>query len=363
MKKLLAIVLALAMVMSMSAVAFAGSGSSGGSSTSTPTKAVTTTVTNSDGTTVSTTTEVDGSKGSIATTKDGTQTVEATVSAKAATAADTAAAKAEATETVTVEAAATVDEDVIAYTTPEVTATSDDSTAPVVKVSVSGGKSAAVQLAVKNATVGTVAKVKQADGTYKVVNNCAVGEEGPVVSVSGKQEYIVVENSKEFNDVKADWEKSAAAFVSSREIMQGTGEATFSPEENVTADTVFTVLSRFDGSVSLEQSSGPNWADAGKNWATANGFTADNMDRTTMFSALYKYAGSPAVTAAEKEAAKAQFSDLADLSDAELAAVAFAIKKGITNGVGDGKFGGNETANRVQLGAIVMRYANAIINK
>ncbi len=341
MRKVISIVLALALVLSMSAVAFAASGSSsgggGGSSTGTTTQTL------SDGTKVETTNKADGTKEVVSTAKDGSETVETTLSASAANKATDAAP----------------------YTTPTVTAASEDSDAATVKVTVPSGVSggsATVEFAVKNPSAGVVVKEKQADGSYKTVKLAAVGDKGPVVEVkSGKSEFIVVDNSLEFNDLEP-WMAEGALFASSRELMVGIYPGVFRPQEEIDAQTVATVLGRLDDKVTLEESTGKTWETAGENYANANGYKATGaMPRTEMFGQLYKFAGNPAVTEAQKNAVKAAFSDVADLSDADLTAVAWAYANKLTKGMPGGKFGGDTSANRAMFSVLLERYVDYLV--
>lgn len=341
MKKLLTVVLVLAMVLSASAFAFAGTSPTpsyddGGSSTP---AAGTSTVTNSNGDTVTTTTKTDGSKDVTTVTKDGTETVTSTISTSAANKA--------------------TDEN--PYTTPEVTATDDDATAPTVKVTVSGGKDAVVEFGVKNNSNKVALKVKNADGSYTTVSMAAAGENGPVANVKGTHEYILVENEKEFTDVAAGEQKNAADFVSSRELMIGETDTEFRPNEAIDGDTMRTVLGRLKGDITLEESTGKTWEEAGNKWADENGYgKAAEMPRVDMATNFYKFAGSPAVTEADKAVVKA-FSDAEGLSDSQITAFAWLVKNGIMKGVGNNTLDWAGTAKRIDFALMLERYVNALV--
>ena len=343
MKKLLAVVLVLAMVLSASAVAFAGSSitPSYDDSPSTP-AAGTSTVTNSSGDTVTTTTDGTGSKEVATVTKDGSETVTTTLSTTAANKAT----------------------DDTPYTTTAVTATEDEAKAPTVKVTVpasASGGDAVVQFAAKNNSNKVALKVKNADGTYSVVKKAAAGEKGPVAVVKGTKEYILVENDKDFTDVPAGWQANAAAFVSSRELMIGETADEFRPNEPIDVATMLTVLGRLDDKVALEDSMGKTWETAGNAWGEKNGYsTTGNMDRTEMAVNFYKYAGSPSVTEADKAVVKG-YADAEGLTDAQITAFAWLIKNGIVQGVGNNKLGCKEVAERIQLGAMLERYVDALV--
>lgn len=344
MKKLLTVVLVLAMVLSASAFAFAGTApqspqpsyDDGGSSGPT---AGTSTVTNANGDTVTTTTKTDGSKDVTTVTKDGTETVTSTISTSAANKA--------------------TDEN--PYTTPEVTATDDDATAPTVKVTVSGGSDAVVEFGVKNNSNKVALKVKNADGSYTTVSMAAAGENGPVANVKGTQEYILVENEKEFTDVAAGEQKNAADFVSSRELMIGETDTEFRPNEAIDGDTMRTVLGRLNGDITVEESTGKTWEEAGNKWADEKGYSkATEMPRVDMATEFYKFAGSPSVTEADKAAVKA-FSDADGLTDSQVTAFAWLVKNGIIKGAGNNTLDWAGTAKRIEFALMLERYVNAIV--
>lgn len=360
MKKLLAVILVLAMVLSMSAVAFAlpapaqqspdsgegagqpsgvpVGGGGGGAASNTQTQ----TVTNSDGTQVTTTTSTDGTKEVATVTKDGSETVTTTLSTTAANKATDAAP----------------------YTTTAVTAAEDDSTAPTVKVTVPAGASggdAVVEFAVKNNSNKVALKIKNADGSYTTVSMAAAGENGPVANVKGTHEYILVENEKEFTDVAAGEQKNAADFVSSRELMIGETDTEFRPNEAIDGDTMRTVLGRLNGDITVEESTGKTWEEAGNKWADENGYgKAAEMPRVDMATNFYKFAGSPAVTEADKAAVKA-FSDADGLTDSQVTAFAWLVKNGIIKGAGNNTLDWAGTAKRIEFALMLERYVNAIV--
>ena len=89
------------------------------------------------------------------------------------------------------------------------------------------------------------------------------------------------------------------------------------------------------------------------NGKTSNLFGSDDpCTRAQIVTFLYRAAGSPAGSAA------VSFTDVKD-SDYYAKAVAWAVEKGITNGTGDGKFSPDDTCTRAQCAAFLYRAAGS----
>jgi len=333
MRRILALVLSVAMVLMLPVFAFAEGFYQGSQWVETGNTESSSEVTDSNGTTTKTTTLTDGTKETVVTTADGEQTVDVELS----------------------ETAAAADE---AYLTPEVTATEDVATAPKVTVEVPEGKTAMVEVNVANNSTKVTVMKQNADGTWSVVKKAAATDQGVLIEASGEATYAVVENDIEFTDVTSAWEKEAADFVSSRELMLGTGADTFNPTKEVSADMMMTVLARLDDGVTTEQSVGANWAAAGESWAAAEGYAVSGtFTRTDMVKLLYKYAGQPEV----KNADLSKFADAEGLDAEAATAFAWCVENGIIGGTAADKLSPNGTANRGQLAAVIMRYVNTIV--
>lgn len=332
MRRILALVLSVAMVLMLPVFAFAEGFYQGSQWVETGNTESSSEVTDSNGTTTKTTTTTDGTKETVVTTADGAQTVDVELS----------------------ETAAAADE---AYTTPEVTATDDVATAPKVSVEVPAGKTAMVEVNVANNSTKVTVMKQNADGTWSVVKKAAATNQGVLIETSGEATYAVVENDLEFADITSAWEKEAADFVSSRELMLGTGVDTFNPTKEVSADMMMTVLARLDG-VKTENTVGATWAAAGESWAAAEGYAVSGtFTRTDMVKLLYKYAGQPEV----KNADLSKFADAEGLDAEAATAFAWCVENGIIGGTAADKLSPNGTANRGQLAAVIMRYVNTIV--
>lgn len=82
----------------------------------------------------------------------------------------------------------------------------------------------------ENITAGTVAVLVTADGGSEIVQTSVATESGVVLTLSGGETVKLVDNTKTFADVAGSfWGAEAVTFVTSRELFQGTGAATFDP--------------------------------------------------------------------------------------------------------------------------------------
>jgi len=336
MRRILALVLSVAMVLILPVFAFAdGFYNSQGVWVSTGDEVSSTEVTDSNGTTTKTTTTADGTTETVVTTADGEQTVDVELSAAAA-------AKEE------------------AYVTPEVTATEDVATAPKVTVELpTGADSALVEIAVANNSTKVTVMKQNADGTWSVVKKAAAGEDGVVVNVEDGATYAVVEKALDFTDITSSWEKKAADFVSSRELMLGTGVDTFNPKGDITADMMMTVLARLDNEADITaETTGPNWAAAGEAWAAKEGYAVSGtFTRADMAKLLYKYAGSPAA----KTEVLDKFVDVEGLDADTIAALAWCNENKILEGTSADKMSPNGTATRGMLAKVMMTFVGTIV--
>ena len=143
------------------------------------------------------------------------------------------------------------------------------------------------------------------------------------------------------------------AFTASRELFNGTGENTFTPEGDMTRAMVVTVLARYEG---VDTSTGDNWYDAGTQWAVENGVSdGSNLDqsitREQLVTMLYRYAGEPAASSSMDS-----FADAESVSDYAADALVWAVESGIITGMGDGSLNPQGTATRAQVATILMRF-------
>ena len=360
-----------------------GGGSSSGSQTETTTNpdgSTTTTVTRPDGSTTETTKSPDGSKEVVETTKDGTVTTTTTDahgnktevaenpdgtsqttvtnqdgSSSVTTADETGKAETQVELPDAVVNGAADKGEAVTLPMPAVSAAADAETAPTVTVTLPGSStSAKVEIPVENVTAGTVAVLVRADGSEEILKTTLPTENGVAVTLSDGDTVKIVDNTQAFDDVADNyWGADEIAFATSRELFNGTGEGTFSPEGDMTRAMIVTVLARYEG---VDTDTGGAWYDAGAAWATESGISGgsnldDSVTREQLVTMLYRYAGEP-----EASGSITGFADAAQISDWAQEAMLWATETGILNGVSSDMLDPQGTATRAQVAALLMRF-------
>ena len=281
-----------------------------------PDGSLTTTLTKPDGTTVETTRNPDGSKEVVETKKDGTvitTTTDKSGNETKTTENPDGTSVVSVTRTDGSTSATTVDEDGLSVTVaalsesavtqgqtgtvslpmPSVTAASDLDSAPAVTLDLPADTAVKVEIPVENVAAGTVAVLVKADGTSEIVKTSVTTEDGVVLTLSAGETVKIVDNTKTFADV-ADtfWGADAVAFVSSRELFNGTSATDFSPNAPMDRAMIVTVLARLDGA---DTTTGDTWYEAGAQWAVASGISdgsglSQSLTREQLATMLYRYA-------------------------------------------------------------------------
>ena len=161
------------------------------------------------------------------------------------------------------------------------------------------------------------------------------------------------------------WYAEDVAWCREHGIMSGTGSTTFSPNVNMSRAMLATVLYRAAGSPAVTgqadfsdvpagayYNSAAKWADD-HNYINGYGnrvFGSDDpVTRQDMVTILWRYAGSPAATAAD-------FADESSISPYAAPAVDWARENDIVSGVGGNRFDPKGTASRAQVAAILHRF-------
>ena len=289
------------------------------------------TTTNPNGSSVTETKAADGSMGTVKTDERGQTTAQTTLSSKA------------------IETAKRNGEPVKAPV--EVNATRDSSTAPTVKIELprnSGDTN--VEIPVTNVKPGTVAVLVHPDGTEEIVKSSLPTEDGIQLTVNGGATVKIVDNSKDFIDIRAHWAKDAIDFVSARGLVDGMNAVSYAPDASTTRAQLWTILARQNDA---DLSGGTNWYEKAQLWSKDKGIsdgTEPNaaINRAQMVTMLWRTMGQPAAGGA------ANFNDV-PANSYYAQAVAWAVENGITAGVGGGRFDPNATCTRAQIAAFLAR--------
>lgn len=162
-----------------------------------------------------------------------------------------------------------------------------------------------------------------------------------------------------YTDVKdSSWYYDSVNFVVKKGLFNGTSETTFDPKSGMTREMCWTVLARLDG-VDTTPAEGQKWYEPGQNWAVEKGISdgtlgTDMVTREQLVTMLWRYAGSP--DAEDAEAALQNFSDADQIHSWAKTAAAWAVEKGIINGMDKQTIDPRGTSTRAQVAAIAQRY-------
>ena len=171
-----------------------------------------------------------------------------------------------------------------------------------------------------------------------------------------------------FTDMPAldNWAHKPIDWAIVNGITAGTSDTTFGPDEGCTRAQVVTFLWRAAKQPEPKTTSNP-FTDVKEGdyfykavlWAVENGITkgtsdtefspADTCTRGQIVTFLYRYEGEPKVDATESA-----FTDV-KTTDYFFAPIAWAVENEITQGIGDGKFGPNDTCTRAQVVTFLYR--------
>ena len=254
---------------------------------------------------------------------------------------------------------ADLDTGIVELPIPPVPAASSSRQAEELEITIPKNTTVKVEIPVRNVTTGTVVAIVHADGTEEIVRTSIVTKNGVALELTSSATVKVYDNSKFFTDVPAaNWASDAVAFASSRELFNGTGANTFSPNAPMTRQMLMTVLARLDGT----DTSGNAYA-KGMEWAIRNGVSNGNdpegkITREQLATMLWRYAGSPSVSGR-----MTGFVDADQISGYAEDAMLWATKAGIIGGKGNGQLDPKGYATRAEVAAMLMRYCNTLFTK
>ncbi len=165
-----------------------------------------------------------------------------------------------------------------------------------------------------------------------------------------------------------DWYYGAVKFASENGIMNGTSDAIFDPNGDITRSMFVTVLHRIAGKPAAEKGAftdveSGSWYEAAVNWASANGIvngtSATTFDpnatitREQMATILYRYANFKKYDLTVGQTRL--FADSADIADYAKDAMNWAADKGLITGSGDGTVTPKAYASRAQAATMLQR--------
>ena len=157
-----------------------------------------------------------------------------------------------------------------------------------------------------------------------------------------------------FTDVAENaWYYGDVAYAYTNGLFAGTSDTTFSPNDPMTRQMLWTVLGRLDGQT-LE---GFGVFDAARTWAMGKGITdgsnpGSSITREQLVTILWRYAGSPKSTGD-----LSGFTDRNAVADYAEDAMAWAVEKGIVSGTSATTLTPDGPATRAQVAAILRRFA------
>lgn len=260
----------------------------------------------------------------------------------------------------------------VALPMPPAAVQSGTGDASTVRVDVGNAKNVTVSVPVDKAGPGVVAVEVKPDGTKQVVRKSIVNENGVLLTLDGTTTLEIEDRSKVFEDARGHWASDAIAFVSSREICNGTTATTFSPDTKITRGMLVKILHNLEGNPLRESTSqfadvAPDaWFADSIQWAVDSGIVMGfgnnrfapekQITREEVAVILYRYAGSPALNGEYLN-----FNDADQVSAYADAAVRWAVENGIITGTNTATLNPKGTATRAQTAVMIMRFMNTIM--
>ena len=158
-----------------------------------------------------------------------------------------------------------------------------------------------------------------------------------------------------FTDVADNfWGKEAIDYVVAEGLMNGTSETTFAPNVTTTRAMLMTILARMDG---VDTTGSDPWYQKGMEWAVAEGVSdgtnpEGTITREQLAAMLYRYSGSPAVSADALTFAEAD-----QVSDWAVDSVKWAVANGIISGKGNNTLDPQGNATRAEVAQMLYNFS------
>ena len=219
---------------------------------------------------------------------------------------------------------------------------------------------------------GLVPVITKADGSTELLRKSVTSGGAVTVTLPGSASVTLKDNAKNFRDVPAgNWAANAVAFVSSRELMNGTGDGVFNPNTPMTRAMLAKVLHNLESnpaagtSSSFSDIASDAWCAEAVQWAAAQGIVSGYADggfkpnsyitREQLAVMLYRYAGSPSVSSTSL-----RFADASQVGGYAQAALAWATQNGVINGKGGNLLDPKGQATRAQVAQMLLNYITNI---
>lgn len=184
----------------------------------------------------------------------------------------------------------------------------------------------------------------------------------------------VINVETQFKDVKDSWAKTDIQFVVENGLFKGVSETKFGAKESMTRGMIVTVLHRLAGTPQVEANStfkdvkddafyndAVAWANA-LNIVTGSGDNKFNpnqsVTREQLAVMLYRFATITGVVKEDKIASNQVFKDEAKVSDWAKEAMNWAVSVGILAGNADNTLNPNGTATRAEVAAMINRFCS-----
>jgi hypothetical protein len=212
---------------------------------------------------------------------------------------------------------------------------------------------------------------------YAILKKSYAKDGNVIYTLAGSGTVKFVNNAKTFDDVKAGaWYEDAVAFVTARELFNGTSATTFAPELEMTRAMLATVLYRLEGEPAVTSAnpytdvkSGEWYTDA-IIWASENGIvngygdglfgTEDNITREQIVTILYRFAKLNGYNVAPS-ADLTKYTDAGKISDWASDAMKWAVSIGLVNGRSETTLVPEGNATRAEVAAILQRFIENVV--
>lgn len=181
-------------------------------------------------------------------------------------------------------------------------------------------------------------------------------------------DYMIGYNNVEFNDVSG-WYKDYVDFLAARGIMNGVGDNSFKPNDNIRRAQFVTILANLGSDdlskyakSSFTDVSNTDWYFAPAQWAYENGIVKGtdgkfnpnaDITREQMAAMLYNYAKSTGIDVSNVEGMIREFSDYESISDWAVTPIDWAVNLEILSGDDTGNFRPKASATRAEAAKVI----------